>query len=152
MQCCCVSTEARPTYPQAVRYARAMSCVPCVLPVHKRCSCVSTEACPAYPQAVRYSPGDVWMSCGWRLLQAEVGAATRKGLDMAGWAVQLRAPVQQLQEWWKLRLEVGLGPKVLLKYCCQSVVAGIHSHRAHGASLNGYNKQCVGTFSHRIAG
>lgn len=61
-------------------------------------------------QAMRSDPSQPWTACDWNLLQQEVRAAQRRtGATTAAcdsWQVQLRAPVSQLKEWWKLRLEV----------------------------------------------
>uniref|UniRef100_A0A7S3QM00 Methyltransferase domain-containing protein n=1 Tax=Dunaliella tertiolecta TaxID=3047 RepID=A0A7S3QM00_DUNTE len=55
--------------------------------------------------AIKYRPEDSWMPCSWRFLEAEVSAAVHRRHDVSPWLLQLRASVEQLYEWWTLRLQ-----------------------------------------------
>lgn len=48
-----------------------------------------------------------WQPCCWQQLELELQAAGRRGRPTGDWQVLLRAPLQQLQQLWRLRLQVG---------------------------------------------
>jgi hypothetical protein len=83
--------------------------------------------------AYRESPSAAWLPCSWQHLGQELRAADARrrhgggggggsgSSDREGWQVQLRAPVAELRELWRRRLEVGESPgrsRRLLGLCC----------------------------------
>ncbi|KAF5838819.1 hypothetical protein DUNSADRAFT_2205 [Dunaliella salina] len=55
--------------------------------------------------AIKHHPEAQWMPCSWRFLEAEVRGATHGRRDTSSWLLLLRASVEQLYEWWTLRLQ-----------------------------------------------
>lgn len=58
-------------------------------------------------QAWREQEQQQWQPCCWQQLELELQAAGRRGRPTGDWQVLLRAPLQQLQQLWRLRLQVG---------------------------------------------
>eukprot|EP00878_Enallax_costatus_P033957 GHUV01037549.1.p1 GENE.GHUV01037549.1~~GHUV01037549.1.p1 ORF type:complete len:302 (+),score=68.24 GHUV01037549.1:1074-1979(+) len=56
-------------------------------------------------QAFREHQQQQWLPCTWQQLDTEVRTAQRRSRDLSQWQVRLRAPVQQLEQLWKLRLQ-----------------------------------------------
>jgi len=50
-----------------------------------------------------------WQPCSWQQLDMELQSAARRSQSTGGWQLQMRAPVQQLQALWQLRLQVSEG-------------------------------------------
>jgi hypothetical protein len=63
-------------------------------------------------QAWRELDQQQWQPCSWQQLDMELSAAARRQRPTQDWQVQLRLPVQHLQQLWALRLQVRLA-------CCQ---------------------------------
>lgn len=61
-------------------------------------------------QAWREQEQQQWQPCCWQQLELELQAAGRRGRPTGDWQVLLRAPLQQLQQLWRLRLQVGAWP------------------------------------------
>lgn len=57
-------------------------------------------------QAWREQEQQQWLPCSWQQLDLELQAAARRRKNTADWEVQLRAPVQQLEHLWRVRLQV----------------------------------------------